>query len=54
MNSDLHHTVVLARLADFRRVAEHDRLVHRARPAPAPSRTRRPILALRRIVRPAA
>jgi hypothetical protein len=36
MNSYLHHTVVMARLADFQRAAELDRRIPRARPAPAP------------------
>ena len=34
MNTHLHHTVVLARLADMHRAAELDRTLPRARPAP--------------------
>jgi len=37
MNSSLHHTVVLARLVDFRRTADAERLTHRA---PPPTRER--------------
>ncbi|HEX2085514.1 MAG TPA: hypothetical protein VHF89_07520 [Solirubrobacteraceae bacterium] len=54
MNSHLHHTVVLARLADFRRVAEAERSLPRARPAPrAASRATRRALR-RRVLRAAA
>jgi hypothetical protein len=50
MNSHLHHTVVMARMADFRAVAERERRTAQPRPAPAP---RRPQRALRRLrVRP--
>ena len=54
MNSYLHHTVVAARLADFRRVAAEERRVHHARPAPEPRR--RPLAAMLRrgVLRPAA
>ena len=49
MNSSLHHTVVMARLADLRRTADNERAFPRARSAPVlPHRPRR---ALRRLVR---
>ena len=54
MNSHLHHTVVLARLADMTRAAELDRTLPRARPAPRmPSRATRRALR-RRVVRAAS
>jgi hypothetical protein len=54
MNSHLHHTVVLARLADMSRAAEIDRSLPRARPAPRmPSRATRRSLR-RRVLRHAA
>ncbi|HEX8083520.1 MAG TPA: hypothetical protein VF529_04465 [Solirubrobacteraceae bacterium] len=54
MNTTLHHTVVAARLADFRRVAAEERLVDRARPAPrASSRATRRALR-RRVLRAAS
>ena len=54
MNSYLHHTVVMARLADFSRVAEAERRLHRAAPPPAPQRDARRSLLRRRTVRAAA
>ena len=54
MNSNLHHTVVMARLADMRRAAELERALPRATPAPRmPSRATRRALR-RRIARAAA
>ena len=54
MNTNLHHTVVAARLADMRRAAELDRTLPRARPAPrfASRSTRRALR--RRVLRHAA
>jgi hypothetical protein len=54
MNSNLHHTVVAARLADMHRAAELDRTLPRARPAPRMSSraTRRAMR--RRVLRAAA
>ncbi|HEX2084457.1 MAG TPA: hypothetical protein VHF89_02145 [Solirubrobacteraceae bacterium] len=54
MHPHLHHTVVMARLADFRRAAELERAYPRARPAPrAASRSTRRALR-RRVLRAAA
>lgn len=54
MNSHLHHTVVLARLADMRSAAELRRGPQRTRPAPEPrTASRRPGLR-RRVLRAAA
>ncbi len=54
MNSHLHHTVVLARLADFHRVAAEERRLDRARPAPEPRPATRRGALRRRVLRAAA
>jgi hypothetical protein len=54
MNGYLHHTVVMARLADFARVAEQERRIPRARPAPSPRRRSRRAALRRRALRAAA
>ncbi|HEX8120390.1 MAG TPA: hypothetical protein VF549_03900 [Solirubrobacteraceae bacterium] len=54
MNSHLHHTVVLARLADFQRAAELDRRIPRARPQPGPAQSSIRHGLRRRILRAAA
>ena len=54
MNSYLHHTVVMARLADFHRVAELDRSAQRVRPAPERGSRPRGRVLRRRVLRAAA
>ena len=54
MNSHLHHTVVAARLADFRRVADEERRSQRARPAPRARRASLTAVIRRRVLHPVA